>query len=127
MYLHRSWNSLNKFFSKAGLDGEICHYDNKKSFSSLLALLFFNVLDENGVSIVSMANHKAILADNSTKLIGARKRERGKDKTNFRHYHSPFSKKEPIITNNISASNTMLFLFHYSSATLTKNAKKMHS
>ena len=90
-------------------------------------LLFFNVLDENGVSIVSMANHKTVLAHNSTKLVGARKRERGKDETNFRHYHSPFSKKEPIITNNISASNTMLFLFHYSSSTPWKNAKKMQS
>ena len=90
-------------------------------------LLFFNVLDENGVSIVSMANHKVVLAHNSTKLVGARKRERGKDETNFRHYYSPFSKKEPIITNNISASNTMLFLFNYSSLTPRKYAKKMHS
>ena len=38
MYLHRSQNSLNKCFSKAGLDGEICHYDNKKSFTYLLVL-----------------------------------------------------------------------------------------
>ena len=55
MYLHRSQNSLNECFSKAGLDGEICHYDNKKSFTYLL-VLFFNVLGENGVSIVSKAN-----------------------------------------------------------------------
>ena len=53
--------------------------------------------------------------------------ERVKDETNFHYYHSPFSKKELIITNNISASNTMLFLFHYSSAAPRKNAKKMHS
>ena len=98
-----------------------------KSLSLICWCCFFIVLGENGVSIVSMANHKAVLAHISTKLVGARKMERVKDETNFHHYHSPFSKKEPIITRNISASNTMLFLFYYSSATPRKNAKKMHS
>ena len=77
MYLHRSQKSLNKCFSKAALDGEICHYDNKKSFNYLLVLLFFNELDENGVSIVSTANHKAVLAHNSTKLQQGQRRGKG--------------------------------------------------
>ena len=77
-----------------------------------------------------MANHKAILAHYSTKLVGARERERGKCSLRGRRSkgkgkgirardHARGRREEgnePILTNNISAGNTILsvplFLFN---------------